>query len=104
MPPTPNTVPSHTVEFEIEPGWGLNIKTICPWDPSNKSRPCWPHFEDGSGPYPEDEAIEIGCVYTDWIDEGGIEAFLGPKVSMTLPMFARWVPGDHFEFHIGDGA
>lgn len=92
--------PSHSVKIEVEPGWGLHLSTICPWDPSNESRPCWPYFETGEK-YPVDEAVEIGCVYTDWVDEVGIESFKGPKISMELPMFAEWT-NDYFEFHIGE--
>lgn len=54
----------HRMRVEIEDG-GIHFSVVCPFDPEDRSRPCWPTQIDSDGE-PEPESDE--CVYVGWCD------------------------------------
>lgn len=97
----PKHMPSHTVHIEIEPGgYSPSVKMMCPWDPRNEDRPCWPYLENGERDDVE-HAAEIGCVYIDYVDDIGLEAFDGPAITLSLPAYVTSWEADYPQFAIG---
>lgn len=97
----PKYKPSHTVSVDIEPGgFTPSVKLTCPWDPRNEERPCWPHDEDGSR-YDIEHAADVGCVYIEYVDELGLEAFHGPPITVALPAHVERWEADYPQFVFG---
>ena len=90
--------PQHTVRLVIEEGVYPFID--CPFDPADQSRPCWPHTEFGE-PFSAEKGTSDGCVYKDWVENEGIEAFTG-KLELSFALAAADWRGDHFDFSIGE--
>lgn len=87
----------HTVRLVIDQG--VYPRLHCPFDPADTARPCWNHTESGE-PYGLEEGIAAGCVYKDWIEDDGIDAFKG-SVEVTFALASADWHGDYFEFRLG---
>lgn len=88
------TMPDHTIKLVIDTG-DAYVTIACPHDAADETRPCWPHDESGER-MGTDEGKAVGCVFSDWIDNCGLEAIAG-RVEMTFvagPIYG----GDFMEF------
>lgn len=92
------SAPSHRVRLVIDQGAYPHIE--CPYDPADESRPCWPHDESGE-PLSVEQATKDGCVYVDWLDNDGIDAFANP-ITLTFELASATWSGDGFDFEFGE--
>lgn len=90
----------HHANIVIDPSYGgVQTHMVCPWDPEDPERPCWPTEENGER-YSVEGAVQVGCVYAEYMSEYGINSFRGSPFSLILPVQSFW-SGDCFEFYIG---
>lgn len=92
----PQNTPHH-VKVELGKGYTF-LTSVCPFDPADQERPCWPHNEDGT-PFDVEQGIKDGCVYADWVGEHDVDRFTN-TVTVTFELTATW-RNDCFDFEFG---
>lgn len=67
----------------------VTLEVVCPYRPSDESRPCWPHGEDGE----PDPAPRLDCTYESWVDGIGRDVLHG-EWRFDLPAEWEWSAWD----------
>lgn len=86
------TAKKHVVKVDFEAKWGVTAMLVCPFDVSDRTRPCWPTDEDGT-PVPESSC----CNWKDWFDNAdGLENLGGPTRTIRFELAeAEWCCGGY---------
>lgn len=99
LPEEPAEPKRHRIELQADLRYGVAWELTCPADPTDESRSCWPHDENGHR-FNAEEGAALGCNLLSWWDE------LGPEMVVSMPLLrfpiieADWT-GDGFNLFLG---
>lgn len=95
--------PIHHLKLAIDSG-SLVTTFVCPYDPADQTRPCWPREgEDGEGPpSPPDADGKSFCNWKEWWDWAGLDgAADDPDWGTVNVEDVDWLPEKCLYFHLG---
>jgi hypothetical protein len=86
----------HAFSIDIEADCTPLLVVHCPYEMTDRTRPCWPRTEDGE----LDEDFPNDCNIKDWIDNIGWEIAHGERRFFLTGARIDWSNGDYPILHI----